>query len=117
MNVECRDLTPFARKFKNITMPQLRVIQLPDKNFIVNFPAEDENIIYQVKLDSEGNVIGPTKIETATPRLFDDLKSGHRFVQISYDYYPSSGRLRDVYVYFIGFDDEGMLYCSKHKVK
>lgn len=104
------------RKFKNATMPLMEVIQLPDKNYIVNLPVEEENAVYQVKLNSEGNVIEPEKLETVKAKRFEDLKSGQRFVQFNPDD-GSPARLRKVYVYFIGFDDTGMLYWSKYKVK
>lgn len=103
------------RKFKNATMPQLEVIQLPDKNYIVNFPVEEENAVYQVKLDSEGNVIEPNKLETAKAKHFDDLESGQRFVQLGYD--PPTPHFRHVSIYFIGFDDGGMVYWAKYKIK
>ncbi|MEO0129957.1 MAG: hypothetical protein ABIL02_06940 [candidate division WOR-3 bacterium] len=105
------------RKFKNVTMPEIEVTQLKDKGFIVNFPAQEENVIYQIMLDREGNVIEPEKLEIAKAKRFEDLGLGQRFVQIGYDYYPSTGRLRGVYTYFIGFDNDGMLYWTKYKVK
>jgi len=105
------------RKYPGAVFPATDLVQAADGNYIFSARANDEKgiwAVYQIRLDPDGNVLKPAKLELAEPKSLTTINQVIR-LQITLDTKPGYPPLpqngmvyRSAMVY--GFDTEGNLY-------